>query len=175
MKSQILFLFSILSVLGFTPESVDYNRLQGDGILSLYNIHLKEAITVSYRKPDGSYDLSAIKNLQHCLRCRRTHEVYPIPTDLIELVDVIQDHFGNAPIHVISAYRSPALNSELYKTGHKVAKNSFHTHGMAMDIQIPGVSTKDLRNFAYALDRGGVGYYPENGFVHVDVGPKRRW
>jgi uncharacterized protein YcbK (DUF882 family) len=26
-----------------------------------------------------------------------------------------------------------------------------------------------------ALKAGGVGYYPKPGFIHVDVGPVRRW
>jgi uncharacterized protein YcbK (DUF882 family) len=26
-----------------------------------------------------------------------------------------------------------------------------------------------------ALGGGGVGYYPRDGFVHVDTGPVRRW
>jgi uncharacterized protein YcbK (DUF882 family) len=47
--------------------------------------------------------------------------------------------------------------------------------GEAIDIRIPGVSTSQLRNIALSLHRGGVGYYPESRFVHVDVGPVRRW
>jgi uncharacterized protein YcbK (DUF882 family) len=32
-----------------------------------------------------------------------------------------------------------------------------------------------LRNAALALGRGGVGYYPRSGFVHVDTGRVRTW
>jgi uncharacterized protein YcbK (DUF882 family) len=46
---------------------------------------------------------------------------------------------------------------------------------MAIDIRLPGVRTVDLRNAALALHRGGVGYYPQSAFVHVDVGRVRRW
>jgi len=28
---------------------------------------------------------------------------------------------------------------------------------------------------AVAMRAGGVGYYPQGGFVHVDSGPVRRW
>ena len=46
---------------------------------------------------------------------------------------------------------------------------------MAIDIRLPGVRTADLRDAALALHRGGVGYYAQSGFVHVDVGRVRRW
>jgi uncharacterized protein YcbK (DUF882 family) len=46
---------------------------------------------------------------------------------------------------------------------------------MAIDIRVPGVSTSELRDAALALHRGGVGYYSDSKFVHVDVGRVRRW
>ena len=46
---------------------------------------------------------------------------------------------------------------------------------MAVDIRISGVSTSSLRDAALALHRGGVGYYADSAFVHVDVGRARRW
>jgi hypothetical protein len=33
------------------------------------------------------------------------------------------------------------------------------------------VDTLTLRNAALHLQRGGVGYYPRSGFLHVDTGP----
>jgi len=46
---------------------------------------------------------------------------------------------------------------------------------MAIDIQLPGRALPDLRAAAIRLARGGVGYYPRSGFVHVDVGRVRSW
>ena len=46
---------------------------------------------------------------------------------------------------------------------------------MAIDIRVPGVPTSELRDAALALHRGGVGYYANSDFVHVDVGRVRRW
>ena len=45
----------------------------------------------------------------------------------------------------------------------------------AIDIRIPGTTTRTLRNAALSLQAGGVGYYPRSQFVHVDVGPLRQW
>jgi uncharacterized protein YcbK (DUF882 family) len=32
-----------------------------------------------------------------------------------------------------------------------------------------------LRKVAIANKGGGVGYYPRNNFIHIDVGPIRYW
>jgi uncharacterized protein YcbK (DUF882 family) len=45
----------------------------------------------------------------------------------------------------------------------------------AIDIRVPGVSTRLLDQAALSLHAGGVGYYPTSQFVHVDVGPVRQW
>jgi uncharacterized protein YcbK (DUF882 family) len=45
----------------------------------------------------------------------------------------------------------------------------------AIDIRLPGVTTSRMRDLALQLGRGGVGFYPESDFIHVDVGPVRRW
>ena len=45
----------------------------------------------------------------------------------------------------------------------------------AIDIRVPGKRTSVVRDTALAMARGGVGYYPKSDFVHVDVGPVRRW
>ena len=50
-----------------------------------------------------------------------------------------------------------------------------HMQAKAIDIRVPGVSTETLREAALSLHMGGVGYYPEARFIHVDVGPVREW
>ncbi|CAM3956880.1 hypothetical protein SHAQ108633_04775 [Shewanella aquimarina] len=77
--------------------------------------------------------------------------------------------------HVISGYRSPKTNQMLASRSSGVAKKSYHMKGMAMDIALPDVNLKDLRDAAISLKLGGVGYYPSSGFVHVDTGPVRTW
>jgi len=169
-KVNLLILFTLS--LGSAGASVPY---AGDGYISLYNVHLNEEVNVQYRFRNGQYNDMALEQINHTFRCRLTKEIHEIPAELIELLDEIQDHFQASQLKVVSGYRSPTLNSSLRRSGRKVAKYSYHMHGKAMDIQIPGISTYELRQFALSLGKGGVGYYPGRQFVHVDVGPVRQW
>jgi uncharacterized protein YcbK (DUF882 family) len=63
----------------------------------------------------------------------------------------------------------------LVRSGRRAAKNSLHVQGQAIDIQIPGVHPKMVRQAALQLEYGGVGYYPRSKFVHLDSGPFRHW
>ena len=56
-----------------------------------------------------------------------------------------------------------------------VARNSLHMTGQAIDIRLPGFSTRHLRDAAQSLRAGGVGYYPKSNFVHIDTGKRRYW
>ncbi|KAF0139031.1 MAG: hypothetical protein FD153_1030, partial [Rhodospirillaceae bacterium] len=53
--------------------------------------------------------------------------------------------------------------------------HSYHTQGMAIDIRQPGRDLVKLKAAALRLNRGGIGSYPQASFLHVDVGPRRRW
>jgi uncharacterized protein YcbK (DUF882 family) len=46
---------------------------------------------------------------------------------------------------------------------------------MAVDVRVPDRPLAAVRAAAIALRGGGVGYYPESGFVHLDVGRVRVW
>ena len=78
-------------------------------------------------------------------------------------------------IDIVCGYRTPWSNNYLREHGHGVALHSQHMEAKAIDIRIPGVPTAEVRDTALALHRGGVGYYQQSDFVHVDVGPVRRW
>jgi len=65
--------------------------------------------------------------------------------------------------------------ARLVATSTGVASGSLHVVGMAIDIRVPGRPLRAVRDAAKALRAGGVGYYPEPDFVHVDVGRVRYW
>ena len=97
---------------------------------------------------------------------------------LFDLVwEVYQDVGGTQPIHIVSAYRSPATNAMLAAKSSGVADNSQHMRGTAMDFFIPGIPLARLRATAMKKQVGGVGYYPTSGspFVHLDTGSVRAW
>jgi uncharacterized protein YcbK (DUF882 family) len=56
-----------------------------------------------------------------------------------------------------------------------VASHSLHMQGMAIDVRLADCALNDLHDTARAMRAGGVGYYPELDFVHVDVGRIRYW
>jgi uncharacterized protein YcbK (DUF882 family) len=56
-----------------------------------------------------------------------------------------------------------------------VARNSQHLLGKAIDVRLTDLDTAELREVALSLGRGGVGYYHESDFVHVDTGRVRQW
>jgi uncharacterized protein YcbK (DUF882 family) len=79
------------------------------------------------------------------------------------------------PFEVISGYRSPQTNAALRRRSHGVAEHSLHLQGRAIDVRLPGFATRRLRELALGMQRGGVGFYPESDFVHLDNGPVRLW
>lgn len=174
------FVFSFLLVLPFffareAGTTVELRHPRGDGVLSLYTVHLKEEVTVQYRAGGNQYIDDGVEALNHLLRSRSDQKETQMALALFELVDHIQDHFGVKTIHVVSGYRSPELNAQLRSQGRRVASRSRHMFGQAMDIRLPGISARTVRDYLLSLKIGGVGYYGANNFVHVDVGPFRTW
>lgn len=175
LKTTILLTLLVLFLFPATPSKTFIFPIHGDGTLTLFNTHLAENLTIQFRNENGTYNRQALKDISHLLRCRLTEEEHVINPQLLDTIDNIQDHFGGKTIYVVSGYRSPVLNQDLRKKKRGVAKNSLHMHGMAMDIQIPGIPTSQIRDYAISLQIGGVGYYRSNAFVHVDVGRIRNW
>jgi uncharacterized protein YcbK (DUF882 family) len=144
--------------------------------LRLYHTHTNERIDVVYRKGD-EYIPDAVAQLDQFLRDHRTGDVIQLDRRVFDLLHDLTIALGrpDTEIDIVCGYRTPWSNDYLRRTTPGVAEHSLHMRGEAIDIRIPGVSTSELRNAALGLGRGGVGYYPESRFVHVDVGRVRRW
>jgi uncharacterized protein YcbK (DUF882 family) len=158
---------ALTSFRGFAQE-------RGDGRITFYTYYLKESETIRYRDGDR-YLPEGLKEAEKLFRSRDSEALLPIDPKLLEIIDVIEDHFGVRQVEVISGYRSTAFNKELKATGHAVANESYHTKGMAADIHLDEIDEKTLRDYALSLGQGGVGYYGSLDFVHVDAGPVRTW
>ena len=97
------------------------------------------------------------------------------PTLFDLLHDLRRATGARKPFQVISAYRSPRTNDMLHAASRGVAQRSLHLSGQAIDIRVSDVSSAVLRDAAKEMGRGGVGYYRQSDFVHVDTGRVRYW
>jgi uncharacterized protein YcbK (DUF882 family) len=143
--------------------------------LAFYNTHTQEELKVTYAR-DNAYDPAALRKLNHFLRDHRTGDVHPIDPELLNTLYAVQRAYGGSGVfEVISGYRSPQSNLNLFRKSWGVAKRSLHMQGKAIDVRRSGMKTRTLREIALELQRGGVGYYAKSDFVHLDTGRYRTW
>jgi len=95
-------------------------------------------------------------------------------TELAKNLQVLRDAL-NKSISITSGYRSPKYNAKIGGV-----KNSQHVKGTASDIQIKGMTPKEVALVIEGLiasgkmKQGGIGIYPS--WVHYDIrGVKARW
>lgn len=147
----------------------------GKKVLKLYNVHLNKTFYAPFFEKNY-YKLSGLFEVNKALIDFRAKEMTRIDIKLINLLYEIKQHIGyDVEFNVLSGYRTKRTNEMLRRRSEGVAKNSYHIKGMAVDINVPNVSLRKLRDIALGLQKGGVGYYPTHNFVHVDVGPVRSW
>ena len=95
-----------------------------------------------------------------------------IDSTLVDYLQMIRSHFGK-PLMITSGYRSAEYNASVGGT-----KTSYHTRGMAADIQVTGVNPVIVGMYAQTIGVGGIGLYAytSGGFIHVDTRPQQyRW
>jgi uncharacterized protein YcbK (DUF882 family) len=164
-----------LSVLALAAPAVALPWRE-ERVLSFFNTHTNDRLTLPYFA-DGAYLPGSLARLERFLRDHRTGEEHPIDPALFDLLhELRQATSAKAPFQVISCYRSPATNAMLCSEGGgSVARGSLHLQGQAIDIRLSDVRSTVVRDAALELRRGGVGYYRQSDFVHVDTGRVRAW
>ena len=146
-----------------------------DKTLRLYNIHTGEHITSTFFTKDGFVD-EELRRLDYFLRDFRLNKVKKMDVNLYSLLYAIQiTSDSKKPLEILSGYRNIKTNNYLKRHNHHVAKHSFHTVGKAVDFNIQDRRLRDILKIAKLMEMGGVGYYPNNRFIHVDTGPIRFW
>jgi uncharacterized protein YcbK (DUF882 family) len=97
--------------------------------------------------------------------------------ELLDKLDALTEEVrryngGFVKFDINSGFRSEAYNYEIGG-----AAQSYHTKGMAADLDVPTsvLSGDQLYDLAAKVGFRGIHYYSDESFVHVDVGPERRW
>jgi uncharacterized protein YcbK (DUF882 family) len=158
------------------PTATETAEANGDTrTISLYHAHRHDSIEATYRV-NGHYDPAVLEKLNYFLRDWRNDDQTNMDPRLFDVVwEVYRSAGATDPITVLSAYRSPETNAMLRRRSRAVAEHSQHMLGKAMDTTMPDMSMERLREIGMRMQRGGVGYYPTENFVHLDVGSVRHW
>lgn len=129
--------------------------------------------------PVGNVDMVSME-LSPALTQYPPDQGWAVPEFALFLETLIR-HWGR-PVVSNSLYRSPAYNAALRTRSTGVASNSQHMYGTACDIKMSsiGATEEDVINFIKVASHygvGGIGVYPSGHgtFIHVDIGPRRKW
>lgn len=154
----------------WAPERPHPRRIGVEPALAtVFNVHSREAV------PLFSESLLPQKALRRITACRGFGEQRDLDPRLFAITVSAAVHFEAPRVELISGYRSPKFNDTLTKKGRAVAAESRHTRGEALDLRLWGVPSTKVGAFMFENFEGGVGTYSRDDFVHIDVGPKRRW
>jgi uncharacterized protein YcbK (DUF882 family) len=141
--------------------------------LKLVNAHTGETFEGSYRDDKGPI-ARVIQELCVFLRDFHCGAETEMDVGVIDFLADVLDTVGQSKATILSAYRTPETNAMLARTMFGVAENSQHMYGRALDLRLD-TKLAEAMEAARAMRRGGVGWYPHSGFIHIDTGPVRSW
>ena len=93
--------------------------------------------------------------------------------NFLKICETLLGSDGELEVDITSGYRTKKTNEILRQNSSRVAKNSMHLIGRAIDFKVRNRSIQNLEGVAKKLTPGGLGVY--SGFIHIDTGPYRRW
>src|SRR5580700_6968902 len=141
--------------------------------LKLLNAHTGETFDGPYRDDRGPI-ASAMEDLSLFLRDHYSGKTIGYDVGVLDFLAAVMAAVGAQQATVLSAYRTRETNEVLARTTFGVADNSQHIYGRALDIYLPARLDVAMET-ARAMERGGVGWYPDSRFIHLDTGPVRNW
>jgi uncharacterized protein YcbK (DUF882 family) len=143
--------------------------------LSLVNHRTAEKLNSVYWV-EGEYIPEALEAFNYILRDWRQDQAINIDTSVLDIMAATHNLLETSePFQIVSGYRSPKTNAMLRSRSRGVARNSYHTRGMAVDLTLDSRSVGQMASAARSLSAGGVGRYSRSKFTHVDSGPVRDW
>jgi uncharacterized protein YcbK (DUF882 family) len=141
--------------------------------LRLVDAHSGATFDGVYRDANGPI-ARVMDELCVFLRDQHSGRMTGIDVRVIDFLASVMTATGQTSAVVLSAFRTRETNAMLARTTFGVAENSQHLYGRALDVRFPS-RLADAMVAARAMRRGGVGWYPYSGFIHLDSGPVRNW
>jgi uncharacterized protein YcbK (DUF882 family) len=141
--------------------------------LRLLDAHTGATFDGTYRDAKGPI-ARVMDELCVFLRDHHSGGTINIDVGIIDFLADVMAATGQTSAVVLSAFRSLETNVMLARTTFGVAENSQHLYGRALDVRF-AARLPDAVAAARAMRRGGVGWYPHSGFIHLDSGPVRNW
>ena len=144
--------------------------------LNLRNVNTSE--TYSYRIKAAFFDSELNYDvLDYFFRDWRENKTIRMDRGVIKnFLKICESLLGSdreLEVDITSGYRTKKTNEILRQNSSRVAKNSMHLIGRAIDFKVRNRSIQNLEGVAKKLTPGGLGVY--SGFIHIDTGPYRRW
>ena len=102
------------------------------------------------------------------IACRGTGKLL-VNEPALDKLQALRDRLGK-PLIVRSAHRSPEHNRAVGGAPH-----SKHLDGTAFDIAMANHDPAAFEPAAREVGFLGFGFDPRSGFIHIDLGPARRW
>jgi uncharacterized protein YcbK (DUF882 family) len=141
--------------------------------LRLLDAHSGATFDGVYRDAQGPI-VRVMEELCVFFRDRHSGGVVNYDVGVIDFLAKVMTATGQNRAIVLSAFRSLETNEALARTNFGVAENSQHIYGRALDVRFDA-KLPEAMAAARAMRRGGVGWYPHSGFIHLDSGPVRNW
>jgi uncharacterized protein YcbK (DUF882 family) len=141
--------------------------------LRLLDAHTGDSFDGVYRDAQGPIP-RVMDELCVFLRDRHSGRMTNIDVGVIDFLANVMSATGQTSAVVLSAFRTRETNAMLARTIFGVAESSQHLYGRALDVRF-ATRLSDALAVARAMRRGGVGWYPHSGFIHLDSGPVRNW
>lgn len=142
--------------------------------LSMYRQETGERIKDVVYWKNGKVNPVGYAQVCRILRDVKANQTVQMSPRLLDLLCAIQAwvaQYGYTDMQINSGFRSAKTNASL----ENAARNSMHMYSCAADIVLPGLSTAYVGKLAQRYAGGGVGFYPDRGFIHVDTGRVRTW
>ncbi len=116
-----------------------------------------ESVKLSLAKCDGAAAPAGVEQLSTLARATGARR---LDARLVERLELVVDHFrkGTEPTRLVlvSGFRPRSAGS-------------YHSTGRALDFRVDGVANEALVAFCKTLQDTGCGFYPNSGFIHIDV------